>query len=620
MNFDFLPATPAEAVNRGWTQPDFVLVSGDAYVDHPAFGTALIGRVLEREGYKVAILAQPDWRRDEDFLAYPAPKIGFLVAGGNVDSMVAHYTAAKKPRREDAYSPGGRAGKRPDRVTVVYTKILKRLYPDLPVIIGGLEASLRRLAHYDYWSDGVLPSVLSDSGADLLVYGMGERQICRAAAQLAAGCAIGELTDIPGTCYLTDRVDGLAAVTLPSLDKVREDKTAFARAVALAYEQQDEVRGKTLIQRQENGRYLVQNPPMLALTTGELDGIADLPFVRDPHPMYDSMGGVPAIEEVRFSIAHNRGCFGGCHFCAIAYHQGRVVTARSLQSVVREAERLVDHPDFKGYIHDVGGPTANFRHRSCAAQEKKGLCAGKHCLAPRCPNLRVDHTEYLDILSAVERVPGVKKVFIRSGLRFDYIMADRSDRFFKALVSRYVSGQLKVAPEHCSAAVLDQMGKPHIEVYKAFAERFYTLTKSMNKKQYLVPYLMSSHPGGTLKDAIELALFLKQNRIRPEQVQDFYPTPGTISTCMYYTGLNPVTMKPVFVPRTAKEKAAQRALLQSHLPQNRALVIEALREAGRPELIPLLTGGATRPTGGTPARTSGGRPNKPRRKAAKGPR
>lgn len=583
----FLPLTCEEMEECGWDAPDFVYVTGDAYIDHPSFGVAIISRVLEDAGFRVAILAQPDWKNDRDFLRFGRPRIGFLVTGGNIDSMIAHYTVAKKRRGSDAYSPGGKTGRRPDRAVLTYSRILKRLFPDSPLILGGLEASLRRFAHYDYWEDAVRPSILVESGADLLLFGMGERAIVEVARRLRAGEAAASMTDVRGVCYtvpVAEYQPGPAA-ECPSFEQVCTSKKEYAVACRRQQEEQDAVTGKRLIQR-HGGVMLVQNPPALPLEQEELDQVYALPYERLPHPRYTEEGGVPAIEEVEFSITHNRGCFGACNFCSLAFHQGRFVTARSADSVLEEAKKLVKSPRFKGYIHDVGGPTANFRRPSCEKQRKAGLCKGKKCLAPKpCPQLVADHSEYLSILRRLRALPGVKKVFIRSGIRFDYLLEDKDNSFFRELVQHHISGQLKVAPEHCSAAVLGRMGKPHIEAYLKFAERFYRETGRAGKKQYLVPYLMSSHPGSTLRDAVELALFLKKQGIRPEQVQDFYPTPGTISTCMFYTGLDPFTMQPLFVPRDPHEKAMQRALLQYFAPQNRALVLEALRKAGRADLI-----------------------------------
>lgn len=581
-----MPMTREELNARGIDVPDFVYVIGDAYVDHPSFGTAIISRVLEAKGFSVAIVSQPDWRSDQDFTRFGRPRLGFLVTSGNIDSMVAHYTAAKRKRSEDAYSPGGKAGKRPDRAVLVYCQKIRQLYGDIPLIIGGLEASLRRFAHYDYWDDRVCPSILEESGADLLLFGMGEHSILEVARGLRDGIPVGELTEIRGSCYMTaPEHTPFGAAECPSYAQVCESKKAYAKACRIQYDQQDEVYGKRVIQR-HGSRMLVQNPPALSLTTEELDWVYSLPYTRTYHPSYEAQGGVPGIAEVQFSITHNRGCFGFCNFCSIALHQGRRITVRSEESVIREAERIVQMPNFKGYIHDVGGPTANFRHPSCEKQLTAGLCKGKKCLAPTpCKGLHADHREYLHMLRRLRKIKGVKRVFIRSGIRYDYLMADPDDTFLRELIRYHVSGQLKVAPEHCAAAVLDKMGKPHIEAYLAFQKKFYEITKGMGKEQYLVPYLMSSHPGSTLQAAVELAVFLKQQHIHPEQVQDFYPTPGTLSTCMFYTELDPYTMEPVYVPKTPEEKAMQRALLQYFQPRNKVLVLAALKKAGRRDLI-----------------------------------
>lgn len=586
----FLPITVKEMREYGWEQPDFVIVTGDAYVDHPSFGTAIISRVLEHAGYKVCIVPQP--KSDKDYKRFGKPRLAFLVNSGNIDSMVAHYTAAKKRRSDDAYTPGGKSGARPDRAVIVYTKKLKELYPDIPVCIGGLEASLRRFAHYDYWDDRVRPSVLIDSGADLLMYGMGEKHIVEIADRLAAGEDISSLTDILGTCYAVNAADYIpisgaqecAAYELVSVPD-EKGKRLYAKACKIQQAEHDAMRGRTVIQR-HGGKIVVQTPPMPPLTTEEMDEVYGLPFMRDYHPSYEAFGGVPGIKEVKFSLIHNRGCFGACNFCSIAFHQGRQVSVRSHESVINEAKKLTEMPDFKGYIHDVGGPTANFRRPSCDGQLKKGLCPDKKCLAPTvCPAVKVTHDDYLSLLRELRALPKIKKVFIRSGIRFDYLIADQNEEFFKELVNHHISGQLKVAPEHCSNRVLKKMGKPPIEVYNKFEKRFYELTESVGKKQYLVPYLMSSHPGSTKRDAIELAVFLKKHGLHPEQVQDFYPTPGTVSTCMFYTGLDPDTMEPVYVPRTEREKAEQRALLQYFKPENRALVLSALKKEGRLDLI-----------------------------------
>lgn len=582
----FLPVTYDEMKQAGIDQPDFVYVTGDAYVDHPSFGAAIVSRLIESLGFTICMLPQPDWKSTKDFMRFGKPRLAFLVTGGNIDSMVAHYTAAKRIRSDDMYSPGGKAGKRPDRAVTVYCRKIREAYPDAAIAIGGLEASLRRFAHYDYWDDAVHPSVLDASGADLLMYGMGEHQITELCTRLGAGEHISQLRDIRGTCYMCDPSETpWGAVQCPDFAQVCADKKAYAKATRQQYDQQDEVYGKTVIQR-HGKKMLVQNPPALSLTQEELDKVYRLPFTRKVHPMYDKDGGVPGIAEVQFSIAHNRGCFGYCNFCSIALHQGRRVTCRSEESVIEEAKKITAMENFKGYIHDVGGPTANFRHPSCEKQMNAGMCKGKKCLAPKpCPALKADHTEYLRMLRKLRALPKVKRVFIRSGIRFDYLLEDEDDSFFKELVKEHVSGQLKVAPEHCSNVVLDKMGKPHIETYNRFQKRFYEITKSIGKEQYLVPYLMSSHPGSTLNEAISLALYLRDNKIHPEQVQDFYPTPGTISTCMYYTELDPYTMEPVYVPKTPKDKAMQRALLQYFKPENRALVLEALRRAGRHDLI-----------------------------------
>ncbi|MFR6065276.1 MAG: YgiQ family radical SAM protein [Eubacterium sp.] len=583
---DFLPVNVQDCKNRGWNEVDFVYVTGDAYVDHPSFGVAIISRVLEAEGFKVAILSQPNWKKDDDFKRFGTPRLGFLVTSGNIDSMVAHYTAAKKIRSNDAYTAGGKAGKRPDRAVAVYSNIIRRLYPDSPIIIGGLEASLRRFAHYDYWDDEIKPSVLIESKADLLIYGMGEKQIAEIAHRLDKGEKVSELTDIKGTCYTVDVVNTpYNTAEVPSFENCINSKKEYAKSVRIEQDEQDHIRGRAV--RQRHGKLmLVQNEPMPPLTTEELDRVYELPYMRTYHPQYEEQGGVPGIQEVEFSITHNRGCYGACNFCSIQFHQGRYVTSRSKESIVKEAKLLTTLDNFKGYIHDVGGPTANFRRPSCDFQLTHGLCKGKKCLAPKpCPNLIADHTEYLDILRTLRSLDKIKKVFIRSGIRYDYLLQDKDDTFFRELVKYHVSGQLKVAPEHCSAAVLDKMGKPHIEAYIDFSRRYFSYTNEAHKEQYLVPYLMSSHPGSTLDDAIELACFLKKNNIRPEQVQDFYPTPGTISTCMFYTELDPYTMEKVYVAKTPHDKAMQRALLQYYNPDKRRLCEEALRRAHRTDLI-----------------------------------
>lgn len=583
----FLPMNTKEMHERGWEQPDFIYVSGDSYVDHPSFGAAIITRVLEDCGCRVVFLAQPNWKNDRDFTQFGKPRLGFMVSAGNIDSMVAHYTVAKRKRHDDAYTAGGKNGKRPDRAVTVYCNIIRRLYPDSPIIIGGLEASLRRFAHYDYWNDRVMPSVLFDSKADILVYGMGELQTVEIAKRLGAGYPVEALHDIRGICYQVKTEDYVpkSAVDLPSYERVCESKRDYAVAARKELDEADAVRGKTLVQR-HGKRLLVQNPPMQPLDTKQLDWVYALPYERWYPDCYEPLGGVPGIAEVQFSITHNRGCFGACNFCSLAFHQGRAVTVRSEESVLSEARSFLKDPRFKGYISDVGGPTANFRLPSCEKQKKLGLCKGKKCLAPKpCAGLQVGHEEYLHLLRQLRQIDGIKKVFIRSGIRFDYLMEDESDAFFTELVRYHISGQLRVAPEHCSAAVLDKMGKPHIEAYKKFCDKFYALTKSENKDQYVVPYLMSSHPGSTLKDAVELALFCKRQGIHPKQVQDFYPTPGTISTAMFYTELDPYTLEPVYVPKSEREKSMQRALLQYFIPENKQKVIQALTLAGRRDLI-----------------------------------
>ncbi len=590
MNFDrdlFLPVSREDMARRGWDFFDILIITGDAYVDHPSFGPTIIGRVLEAEGYRVAVLAQPDWRSPEAFTALGRPRLAVMISAGNLDSMVAHYTAAKQRRHDDAYSPGRKAGLRPDHATVVYANRVREAFGDIPVIIGGLEASLRRFAHYDYWEDKVRRSILFDAQADILTYGMGEEASVEIVSRLASGTPVSEITDVRGTCVAV-RDPGVCAypkVEVPSFEQVSASKEDYAQANMIEYNEHDPFVGKAILQR--HGRdFLLVNPPALPLTTQELDRVAELPYVREPHPMYDSMGGVPAIEEVRFSITHNRGCFGACNFCSLAFHQGRVISARSHESVLREAKLLTQHPGFKGYIHDVGGPSATFRHPSCQKQLKHGLCKNRACLAPEaCPNLDADHTDYMMLLRKLRELPGVKKVFIRSGIRFDYLMKDPSGEFFTDLVQYHISGQLKVAPEHCVAHTLDYMGKPHIEVYEKFREKYFKLNRRYGKDQYLVPYLISSHPGCTLEDAVQLAEWLNRQGHMPEQVQDFYPTPGTLATCMWYTGIDPRTMEPVFVPKSPHDKALQRALMQWRKPQNRKLVLEALHKTGREDLI-----------------------------------
>lgn len=585
---EFLPISRADMEARGWYYCDFLLVTGDAYIDHPSFGTAIISRVLEDAGFRVAILSQPDFRDEHDFVEMGRPRYAVLINAGNIDSMVAHYTAAKKRRHDDSYTPGGVGGKRPDRAVTVYSMLARRAFPDTPIYIGGLEASLRRFAHYDYWSDQVMPSVLSSSGADALMYGMSERSVVELAKNLKAGKhGVDAVRDIRGMAYFAHDASDVPfpMVECPSYEQVCQSKEDYARSVKIQYDQADHVRGKAIIQA-HGKRVLVQNPPSKPLTTEEMDKVYALPFARTYHPSYEAVGGVPAIQEVQFSIIHNRGCFGACNFCALAFHQGRYISARSHESVVHEAEQIAQHPDFKGYIHDVGGPTANFRFPSCHHQEKHGLCMNKRCLFPKaCENLEADHRDYLTLLRKLRQVPGVKKVFVRSGLRYDYMMADDNDEFFLELVKYHISGQLKVAPEHMSDNALYYMGKPSFSVYEKFRERYARINEKLGKKQYLVPYLMSSHPGATLDDAIQMACYLNKVGYMPQQVQDFYPTPGTLSTAMYYTGIDPRTMKPVYVAKTPEEKAMQRALLQWRKPEKRPIIVAALKKAGREDLI-----------------------------------
>ncbi|MBR7111764.1 MAG: YgiQ family radical SAM protein [Clostridia bacterium] len=586
-NAAFLPISRADMEARGWDVPDFVYVTGDAYVDHPSFGVAIISRVLEAAGYRVAILSQPDYKSAEAFREFGRPRLGFLVTSGNIDSMVAHYTAAKKRRSNDYYSPGGKPGKRPDRAVIVYCNRIREAFGDVPIILGGLEASLRRFAHYDYWDDKVRRSVLVDARADLLTYGMGENILLRIAALLDKGVPVKKIRDVRGTVWLGKEGDTVHYPVAGSFDynELKVNKRRYAEAFGVQYRNQDSVSGRAIVEYYD-GKMLVQNPPMPPLEREELDRVYALPFARTYHPMYEKLGGVPAIEEVRFSVTHNRGCFGACNFCALAFHQGRTVRSRSIESVVEECKKITAMPDFKGYIHDVGGPTANFRGPACDKQLTSGVCTHRKCLAPTpCKNLKVDHSEYIELLEKIEALPGVKKVFIRSGIRFDYLLADKDERFFKKLVRDHVSGQLKVAPEHCSEGVLAAMGKPNFSVYQAFRKRFFEITREVGKEQYLVPYLMSSHPGSTLADAVALAECLKRDHYAPEQVQDYYPTPGTASTVMFYTGIDPLTGKAVFVPRDYTEKQLQRALLQFNRRENAPAVREALKKAHREDLI-----------------------------------
>ena len=583
----FLPINRAEMAEYGWDCPDFVYVTGDAYVDHPSFGVSIISRVLESKGFKVAILSQPDYKSCDAFREFGKPRLGFLVSAGNIDSMVAHYTVSKKKRTYDYYSAGGKMGKRPDRATIVYCNRIREAYGDVPIIIGGLEASLRRFAHYDYWDDKIRRSILVDSRADILTYGMGEKIVTRIAELLDRGVPIKKIRDVRGSVYLCKRDEKIHYEVAAEFDfnELKSDKLKYAEAFGVQYKNQDSINGQAIVEYYDD-KMLVQNPPMPPLERDELDSVYALPYMRDFHPSYIKDGGVPAIEEVKFSITHNRGCFGGCNFCALAFHQGRTVRSRSIESVVNEAKKVTELDGFKGYIHDVGGPTANFRYPACDKQLKDGVCAARKCLAPApCKNLKVSHDEYIRLIEEIEKLPKIKKVFIRSGIRFDYLLADKNDAFFKKLVRDNVSGQLKVAPEHCASQVLSCMGKPNFEVYEKFRKRYFELTKSFGKEQYLVPYLMSSHPGSDLNSAIELALCLKRDSYAPEQVQDFYPTPGTASTVMYYTGINPLNMKRVYVTTDYHEKLLQRALLQYNRPQNADLVREALTKAGRTDLI-----------------------------------
>ncbi len=583
----FLPICKADMTDRGWDRPDFVYVTGDAYVDHPSFGVSIISRVLEAKGFRVAILSQPDYKSADAFREYGKPRLGFLVTAGNIDSMVAHYTVSGKKRTTDYYSAGGMMGNRPDRATIVYCNRIREAYGDVPIIIGGLEASLRRFAHYDYWSGKVRRSILVDSRADILTYGMGENILIRIATLLDKGVPVKKIRDVRGTVYLCGKDEPVHFEVAAAFDynELKENKRKYAEAFGVQYKNQDAIGGRAILEYYDQ-KMLVQNPPMPPLERQELDWVYSLPYARNYHPSYEAEGGVPAIEEVKFSITQNRGCFGGCNFCALAFHQGRTVRSRSKESILAEGKLISELPDFKGYIHDVGGPTANFREPACEKQLTCGVCAERKCLAPKpCKNLRVSHKEYIEILKELEALPRVKKVFIRSGVRFDYLLLDKNEDFFKKLVRDHVSGQLKVAPEHCANAVLDCMGKPHFEVYEQFRKRYFELTKSFGKEQYLVPYLMSSHPGSDLHAAIRLALVLKRDRYSPEQVQDFYPTPGTASTVMYYTGINPLTMKPVYVATDYHEKQLQRALLQYNRPGNADLVREALIKAGREDLI-----------------------------------
>ena len=587
MIHDFLPISRADMEKRGWEQCDFVYITGDAYVDHPSFGTAIISRLLESRGYKVGIISQPDWKEDGSIAILGEPRLGFLVSSGNMDSMVNHYSVSKKRRKTDAYTPGGVMGRRPDYAAVVYSNLIRRTFPKAPIIIGGIEGSLRRLAHYDYWSNKLKHSILVDSQADLISYGMGEHSIVEIADALDSGLDIKDITFINGTVYKTSSLESVYdAQLLPSFDQMKADKNVYAESFYTQYLNTDAVTGKRLVEPYRDNLFVVQNPPAKPLTMEEMDDVYGLPYMRASHPSYEKDGGVPAFSEIKFSLISNRGCFGSCSFCALTFHQGRVIQARSHESLVEEATLLTKEKDFKGYIHDVGGPTANFRYPACEKQLTHGACKNRQCLFPTpCKNLKADHTDYIQLLRKLREIPNVKKVFIRSGIRFDYLLADSSKQFLKELCQYHVSGQLKVAPEHVSDEVLTRMGKPENKVYRQFCDEYKKMNEKLGLKQYLVPYLMSSHPGSTLKEAVELAEYLRDLGYMPEQVQDFYPTPSTISTCMYYTGLDPRTMKPVYVPTNPHEKAMQRALIQYRRPENRPLVEEALRLAGRTDLI-----------------------------------
>ena len=587
MSKGFLPISKEDMKEAGIEQLDFIYISGDAYVDHPSFGSAIISRILEAHGYKVGFIAQPDWKDKESINILGEPRLGFLVSAGNMDSMVNHYTVSKKRRKNDAYTPGGVMGKRPDYATIVYCNLIRQTYKNKPIIIGGIEASLRRLAHYDYWSNKLKRSILLDSGADIISYGMGEHSIVEIADALDSGIDIKDITFIDGTVYKTrKREDIYDAIELPHYEELKADKLSYAKSFYVQYCNTDPFSGKRLFETYDDKLYVVQNPPAKPLTQSEMDQVYALPYMRDYHPSYKEAGGIPAIEEVKFSLISNRGCFGGCSFCALTFHQGRIIQTRSHESIIAEANKMIWDPDFKGYIHDVGGPTANFRAPACDKQMTKGACPHKQCLFPKpCQNLKVDHTDYLALLRKLRELPNVKKVFIRSGIRFDYMIYDNNQTFLRELCEHHISGQLKVAPEHISDPVLEKMGKPSVDVYNRFVKAYKDMNEKIGKKQYLVPYLMSSHPGSTLKEAVELAEFLRDLGYMPEQVQDFYPTPSTISTCMYYTGVDPRNMQPVYVAVNPHEKAMQRALIQYRNPKNYDLVYEALTKAGRTDLI-----------------------------------
>ena len=587
MSQGFLPVTRQEMLDRGWEQVDFVYVCGDAYVDHSSFGAAIITRVLEAHGFRVGMIAQPDWKDEQSIQVFGMPRLGFLVSAGNMDSMVNHYSVSKRRRDKDSYTPGGVMGKRPDYAAVVYCNLIRSVYKDIPIVIGGIEASLRRLAHYDYWSNSLKHSILVDSQANILIYGMGELAVVEVAEALESGMAVEDITYVEGTAYRTKSLDAVYdAEMLPSYDEVSNDKKAYAESFYTQYCNTDHFTAKSLVEKYNDHLYVVQNPPARPLTQMELDDVYALPYMRAYHPSYEAAGGVPALQEIKFSLTSNRGCFGGCSFCALTFHQGRILQTRSHESIIAEAGQMIREPDFKGYIHDVGGPTGNFRHPSCQKQLEHGVCTGKQCLFPKpCKNLTVDHSDYLELLRKLRSLPGVKKVFIRSGIRFDYVMEDKDDSFIRELCKYHISGQLRVAPEHVADRVLHYMGKPENAVYESFVKRYQRVNKMTGKKQFLVPYLMSSHPGSGLKEAVELAEYLRDLGYMPEQVQDFYPTPSTISTCMYYTGVDPRTMEKVYVPNSPHEKAMQRALIQYRNPDNYDLVHEALVKAGRTDLI-----------------------------------
>ncbi|MCQ2534677.1 MAG: YgiQ family radical SAM protein [Clostridia bacterium] len=608
---DFLPITIEDMHKRGWDRPDFVFIIGDAYVDHSSFGPAIISRVLESRGFKVAIISQPDWKVDSSITTFGEPRLGFLVSAGNMDSMVNHYTVNKKRRSQDAYTPGGVAGKRPDYATIVYSNLIRRTYKNTPILIGGIEASLRRLSHYDYWSDKFKRSILIDSGADLLMYGMGELSVVAIAEALDSGIDVSDITFIPGTVFktkdVTDIVSNLNGIVLPDYDTVSKDKREYAKSFDIQYKNTDFATAKPLIEKYGDSQYVVQNPPSRPLTTMEFDDVYELPYMNNYHPSYKALGGVPAISEIKFSLTSNRGCFGACSFCALTFHQGRIVQVRSHESLIREATAMTKDPDFKGYIHDVGGPTANFRRPACDKQLEHGACKNRQCLYPSpCKNMVADHSDYIELLRKLRSIPKVKKVFVRSGIRFDYMLADKNDNFLRELCQHHISGQLRVAPEHVSDHVLDLMGKPRNEVYQEFVKRFYKMNEKLGMEQYVVPYLISSHPGSTLNDAIALAESIRDMGYMPEQVQDFYPTPSTISTCMYYTGLDPRTMTRVDITRSPHEKAMQRALIQYRKPENYELVKEALIRCRRQDLIGFDKGKCLIPPRNIYAEKSGG--------------